>query len=192
MAGEKKGRCGLLLLSLAALVMLAVALVAVPWWMQWSTYREAAATTAERIARYRSLIDSRDAFKAQLRQLEEQPRERGYFIEADNPELAAADLQQRIKEMVSKAGGTLVSTQSIFGDEKGPPRKVEIKVRMKGDVEALAKVLYAIERNTPVLMVEDLAVRSRRTVKGRRNNRVEGYSLDANFRVIGYMMGASP
>lgn len=191
MAADKK-HCSLLLGSLVVVLVAACILIAIPWWMQWRTYQDTAMEAAERIARYRILIDKRDSFAAQLRQLAERPRERGFFIQADNPELVAADLQQRIKEMITKADGTLVSIQSLSGGSDGPVRKIEIKVRMKGDVEALAKVLFDIERSTPVLMVEDLSIRSRRTVRGRRSDRVEGYSLDVNFRVVGYMMEAAP
>ncbi len=191
MAPEKK-HCILLLGLLAAVLLLGIVLIAVPWWMQWRSYQDAAAETAERVARYRSLIDRRESFAKQLRQMEEQFSERGYFVRADNPELVAADLQQRIKEIITKADGTLVSTQSLSGNDDEPIHRVEIKVRMKGDVESLARVLFDIERSTPVLTVEDLAVRSRRTVKGRRRNRVEGYSLDANFRLVGFMMEAAP
>lgn len=60
---------------------------------------------------------------------------------------------------------------------------------MKGDVVALSKVLHELEGQLPVLMVQDISIRSRRTVKGRRQNRVEGYELDVSFGVVGYLPG---
>jgi general secretion pathway protein M len=190
--GKQTPRCGMVLGSMAVLLLLAVASMAIPWWSKWQAYQEDAADTAARVARYRALIESREDIEKQLHQLQEQIRQRGYFVEAGNPDLAAADLQQRIKEIVTKAAGTLVSTQSLAGNDRETSRTVVIKVRMKGDMDALARVLYALETGVPVVTVENLSIRGRRTVKGRRKNRVEGYSMDVNFNVLAYMMEASP
>ena len=187
-----KARCGLYLSGLLLLLVLLPALVLVPWWLQWNSYRETASEVAQRIARYRALLDSRGELKARLGSLRKQLKTGGYFIEAGNTELAAARMQQFVKEAVEKAGGALVSTQNLAGHETGQLQLIEIRVRMKGDVESLARVLLALEASRPVMTVEDLSIRSRRTVRGRRKNRVEGYSLDANFRVVGYLAEASP
>ena len=191
MAEESRKRCLLYLAGLVLLALLVVALILVPWWVQWQGYQETASETAQRISRYHALLESRDELKSRLDDLQKRLRKHGYFLEAANAELAAAELQQLIKETVEKAEGTLVSTQHVQGGEAtGRLRPVEIKVRMKGDVESLAKVLLELQGSNPVVSVEDLTVRSRRTVKGRRKNRVEGYSLDVNFRVVGYLLEA--
>lgn len=184
-------KCVLLLSLLVVLVVLLLASVLVPWWSKMERYGEVADQAAERIGRYERLIASRPAIKERLQKLRQQLQTKGYFIKASSPELGAAELQKRVKKIVSAAGGTLVSTQNVDTGSASGLRKIEIKVRMKGDVGMLAKVLHALEGELPVVMVENLSLRSRRTVKGRRQNRVEGYALDITFNLVGHMLGGA-
>lgn len=186
-------RCGPYYLLLGLLAILIPALVLVPWWIQWHDYRQTAVEVAERVARYQRLLAGEDALRSRLAAFNSQLKQRGYFIEAGNSELAAAEIQQFVKTLVEKSGGTLVSTQHLPGGQDAQwLRPVEIKVRLKGDVESLARILFGLESSNPVLAVEDVSIRSRRTLKGPRKSRVEGYSLDVNFRVVGYLMGSAP
>lgn len=188
MTKKGKSRCGLFLGLSLLLVVMVLALVLGPWWLQWRNYQDAAVGLAERVVRYQRLLDGRSDLESQLARFRKELMMRGYFIEAGSAELAAAELQQFIKEAVEKAEGTLVSTQNIPTEEGGELQRIEIKVRMKGDVESLARVLHVLEGSNPVVTVEDLSVRSRRTIKGRKKSRVEGYSLDVNFKVVGYLL----
>ncbi|WP_456376814.1 type II secretion system protein GspM [Thiolapillus sp.] len=183
------GKCVLLLGALFLSVMLLLALIFLPWWSRMQTYDAAASQSADRIERYQRLLDSRPLLEKRLKALRQDLRKRNYFISAANPELAAAELQNRVKKIVTGAGGKLISTQKLDADKDGDTREIEIKVRMKGDVEALAKVLHELEGQLPIIMVQDISIRSRRTVKGRRQNRVEGYELDVSFGLVGYLPG---
>ncbi|WP_456373484.1 type II secretion system protein GspM [Thiolapillus sp.] len=183
-----KQRCALLLGGMGLLVLLALAMIFYPWWSRMQFYDHAVNQAADHIQRYQRLLDSAPEQREQLKNLHQQLRKGKYFIAATNPELAAAELQKRVKTIVSEAQGKLVSTQKVDTQDEGIAREIRIKVRMKGDVEALSRVLHELEGQLPVVSVNNVSIRSRRTVKGRRTNRVEGYELDVNFELAGYML----
>lgn len=186
---SKQLRC---LISAALAVVLLVILglaVILPWWNQMALYDEEALDTAERMGRYQNLIASKQDLAKELQQLRANQNKQGVFITAPSAELAAAQLQRHAKDAVSKAGGTLVSTQNLAQDPDDMPEKIQVRVRMKGDAGALADVLHNIESAHPLMFVENLSVKSRRTVKGRRKNRVTTYDLDVSFDLAGYLIG---
>ena len=175
-------------LAVALLVLLGLAVI-LPWWNQMALYDEEALDTAERMGRYQNLIASKQDLAKELQQLRANQNKQGVFITAPSTELAAAQLQKQAKDAVSQAGGTLVSTQNLEPDADDMPEKIRVRVRIKGDAGALADVLHGIESAHPLMFVENLRVKSRRTVKGRRKNRVTTYSLDVNFDLAGYLLG---
>lgn len=175
-------------LAIALLVLVALAVV-LPWWNQMAVYDEQALDAAERMGRYQNLIASKQDLAKELQQLRANQNKQGVFITAPSTELAAAQLQKQAKDAVNQAGGTLVSTQNLEPDADDMPEKIRVRVRMKGDAGALAEVLHSIESTHPLMFVENLRVKSRRTVKGRRKNRLTTYKLDVNFDLAGYLLG---
>ncbi len=175
-------------LAIALLVLVALAVV-LPWWNQMAVYDEQAVDAAERMGRYQNLIASKQDLAKELQQLRANQNKQGVFITAPSTELAAAQLQKQAKDAVNQAGGTLVSTQNLEPDADDMPEKIRVRVRMKGDAGALAEVLHSIESTHPLMFVENLRVKSRRTVKGRRKNRLTTYKLDVNFDLAGYLLG---
>jgi len=175
--------------AIALLVLVALVLV-LPWWNQMSFYEDAAMAAAERMGRYQNLISGKQEMLRELQQLRAGQNKQGVFVTAPSPELAAAQLQKQAKEAVNQAGGTLVSTRNLAPDQEDMPEKIRVRVRMKGDAGALAEVLHSIESAHPLMFVENLSVKSRRTVKGRRKDRVTTYSLDVSFDLAGFLLGA--
>lgn len=185
--GERQ-HCALILGGLGLLLILALVLVIYPWWTRMQFYDKALDQAADHIQRYQRLLDSAPEQRKRLKHLRQQLKKRKYFVSAANPELAAAELQKRVKTIVAEASGKLVSTQKVDTQGIDPIREIKIKVRMKGDVDALSRVLYELEGRLPVVTIDNVSIRSRRTVKGRRKNRVEGYELDISFELVGYML----
>ena len=175
-------------LAVVLLVLLGLAVI-LPWWNQMALYDEQALDTAERMGRYQNLIASKQDLVKELKRLQASQNEQGLFVTAPSTELAAAQLQKRAKDAVSKAGGTLVSTQNLQPDPDDMPEIIRVRVRMKGDAGALAEVLHGIESAHPLMFVENLTVKSRRKVRGRRRNRVTTYDLDVSFDLAGYLLG---
>ncbi len=175
-------------LAIVLLVLVVLALV-LPWWNNMLHYSDVALDAADRMGRYENLIASKPGLTKELQRLRAGQNKQGVFITAPSTELAAAQLQKQAKEAVSSAGGTLVSTQNLQPNPDESPEIIRVRVRMKGDVGALVEVLHSIESTHPLMFVENLKIKSRRTVKGRRKNRVTTYSLDVNFDLAGYLLG---
>lgn len=182
-------RCLLPIATLVVLLATVIAAIMIPWWKKNLEYQQAAENAADRIGRYQRLIQQRPAFRDALAQLRSEHKKRGYFLAGSSEELAAAELQKQVKDVVGEAGGTLVSTQNIPAGIKDLPGKVQVRVRLKGDTDALTKVFYELERQHPLLFIENLNIKSRRSVRGRRQNRVTTYTLDVGFNLVGYMQG---
>jgi General secretion pathway protein M. len=189
---RERGRCPLLLAALAVLAALLLLAALLPWWSQWRADLERAAVTEARVARYRSLVDSRAELEKALDEIAKRVEAQRYFIEAANLELAAAGLQQRIKTVVAEAGGTLVSTRNLSGGQRETGGNwIRIEVRMKGDTATLARVLLALRRERPVELVEALTVRGRALYR-KRGNRMETtrrQELEIGFRVTARLQG---
>jgi len=186
---SKQLRCLISATLAVALLVLLGLVVILPWWNQMALYDDEALDAAKRMGRYQNLIASKQDLAKELQQLRANQNKQGLFITAPSTELAAAQLQKSAKEAVSQAGGTLVSTQNLEQDADDMPEKIRVRVRMKGDAGALADVLHSIESAHPLMFVENLSVKSRRTVKGRRKNRVTTYDLDVSFELAGYLLG---
>lgn len=186
---NRKHRYQALLLLLLLVLVVAVSIL-VPWWLKMDFYQERIAALTERHQRYANLVTRKPLLQRELKALKKQFKVSQYYIDASTPQLAAAQLQQRVKQVITRAGGKLVSTQNLPRPEKDGDKKVAVRVRMNGDTDVLVKVLHDLEAGKPLLFVENLSIRSRKRVEGRRKKRKTIYSNDLHFDLIGYQRGA--
>ena len=105
----------------------------------------------------RRMMAQEPQLQAQLESLDKEVESASFYVDADTPALAAAALQKQVKTAVDGAGGTLTSTQNLPMKEEGNAHRVAILVRMRGDVDALFKVLYDLEAASPVGETEEVA-----------------------------------
>ncbi len=190
--GTRHRNCTPLLIMLFSFASLLLLLILLPWWSQWQKDREQAAVISARIARYRALLDSRSRLEAGLKEIDTRLKQSGYFMEATSPEVAAAELQNRVKAVVTRAGGTLVSSEVLNAEKE--PGWVGVKVRMTGDDDALSRTLLALRRTRPVVLVEALTVRGQVRYR-RQGDRMVPQSappLDIGFQVVGRTWRKSP
>lgn len=191
MTGAENRRCHCLL-SAGVLLLLLVAVGAVvflPWWAQMQHYDERAVELTERLARFRALSARRPLLESQLQQVRLQHRKNEYYIDAATPAVAAAVLQRKVKQVAESSGGELLSTQNLPQNPAEKPMQIAIRVRMSGDVSGLVKTLHELEGGRPLLFVDNLSIRSRKKVRGRRKNRTVVYRLDVRFDLSGYLRG---
>lgn len=154
----------------------------------WATFRDNQAAIDDHrfhIARYQDIVSRGPALKAELGELE-QSRDIGrYTLEHKSATLAAAAMQEQLKEVVERSGGRLSSTQVLPAETGKGFTHVALRVRMAVDVPALQQVLHALESNVPVMLVEDLVVTSR--TSRRRRRRASQSMLDVRFKLTGLM-----
>ncbi len=85
---------------------------------------------------------------------------RSLFLSGHTMTIAAATLEQRVKETVERSGGALTSSQV---EPDGPDAKdgfVRLTASIEVDQSAIQAILYEIEAGTPYLFVDKLSIQS--------------------------------
>ena len=96
--------------------------------------------------------------------------------------IAAARLQGRIEPLATGSGMTIGSTEILTSEAQGDYRRIGLRLIVSGSYESLLKLLAAVEKATPPLVVDNLQIRSLQHRLGNRQLR----GLDASFDVFGF------
>ena len=181
---SKLGAIGLLL-AVLALIYLAVA---APLLSLGREYREQVEDLRFRLQKLQKVADGKAALTQRLDSIKALARQNEAFLPTSTAALASADLQTRIKQAVSEAGGELSSTQVIPERNEENAVRVGVKIRMTGSTPVLRQVLHTFEAGKPYLFIENLNIRPIRMPRNPRdkNPYVED-RLSVDFDVIGYM-----
>lgn len=174
-------------------------LVAVPL---INAYEENAAA----IERAETLLQRQHALAAQQPQLRERLEEEreqadalSGYLEGPSDALAAAELQDLVKEVVEGSGGELRSTRILPAEdvEASPgTRRTTLRVQMMVNIEGLGEILHALEAGQPYVLIDELSIRNQRERRQRRrNNRAEVADgepmLDVSLELSGFVREAS-
>lgn len=144
------------------------------------------AHTQSLLARYERLGDARAALEARLAELEDRQAAGRRVLTAASPSLAAAQLQNDVKELVGRHGGDLKSTQVIAGDREGPFRKITLRASMDADLTSLQRIFHGLEASHVYRFLDNVEIRARLA-----RRRTEATSvptmLDVRFDVFAYL-----
>ena len=155
----------------------------------WQNYR----ATRDTVADYEARIAHMLGISADAKRLSEQRdvlRIQGdsdrYLIGGASATLAAALLQKRIESIVERSGGRLSSTQVLPPETGQDFVRVAIRAHLALDTPTLQQVLYELESQPPLLIIDDLTVISR---GGLETHRPHGapVNLDVQLRLLGWM-----
>jgi hypothetical protein len=121
------------------------------------------------LQKYADFVAKKGEFEQKLQALKETRKaDEAKLIEGQTPNIAAAALQNSIKSLVTAKGGT-ISSDRVDKPEDVDKFKI-ISVSIDGtvpDMRFLSEILYAIETQTPSLVIRELDAR----VKDFRNPR---------------------
>ncbi|HEY1588446.1 MAG TPA: type II secretion system protein GspM [Rhodanobacter sp.] len=115
------------------------------------------------------------------------------FLADDDPNTAAADLMQRVVDVVGNSvhGGTCEVSQKM--PLPNPPttpgepyRKAAVNINLSCDIESLASVLHELEQGMPYVFIDDLSI-YRNPVAAQQNH---ASSLEVQFTLSGYLRPA--
>ncbi|WP_417361781.1 type II secretion system protein GspM [Gallaecimonas pentaromativorans] len=183
----------LALLVLALGLLLLWLLLVAPLYGYFSARLEQLSTQQDMLARYQRLGQRIPELEQQLAILKRQRPAENLYLQAPTPALAAARLQQRLNQLVGQVGGQLVSTQIVNGDTDSPLPKVVLAVRMRAETPELARLLYELEANRPLLFVDDLVVtanpRLTLVTAASRSGIAPLATLDIRFSLVAYAGG---
>lgn len=180
-----------------SLLLLLIALVGVllinPLWERYASNRDLIADLEDKVVRFESVATREAELERQFSTLERTSNLGELTLQADSATLAAADLQERVKAAVQAAGGSLTSTQVLEPEKVSSFERVSVNVRMTGSTPAVQKSLYSLETGSPVLVIDDLLVVTRRTTVRLGAKRTEQQQdwLDVRFKVSGFYQSAS-
>ncbi len=72
--------------------------------------------------------------------------------------MASAELQQLVRERVGSSGARLVSSQARETAPEEGHQRASVDVRMRGDINSLRRVLFALASSRPMIFVDELVV----------------------------------
>ena len=144
-------------------------------------------------SRYAAAIAEKPALQQRIAALGAGQAASSAFLAEDDPNTAAADLMQRVVDVVgtSTHGGSCVVSQKM--PMPNPPatagepyHKAAVSISLSCDIEPLAAVLQALEQGTPYLFIDDLSI-YRNPVAGQQGNVAP---LEVQFTLSGYVRPA--
>jgi general secretion pathway protein M len=178
-----------LLLAIAAIL---VYLLGFHWFVgEHLTYAEEVSGLREQLARFEATADQREPLQAQLATIRQNRRDADLFLEQGDFNEAAAAMSERLGQMVTAQADPncqIVSRQPVRPRVQERYNRVTVNVRMRCRVEYLLDILYRLESEVPLMMIDDLNIirpRARRRVGGRVVDVTE--ELDIRFNMLGYL-----
>lgn len=159
---------------------------------------EETAMLTEQIERYQGVAAQREVLQERLRALENVREDDQFFLPEGEFSAAAAGMTERLKQAITTISGEdghcqLSSNRPVQARDEERFERVTVQVRMRCQVEDLVRILYQLENELPVVLVDDVNI-SYRDVRqaraGRRPNQQQQQSvgsLDVRFNMIGYL-----
>lgn len=148
----------LLILTLAS----AVAALALPTWKLHQHYDQHIEEYADHLARFRRVAAMRPEIEAAIHEAEQRDS-RKYYLKANLPTLAAAELQALVTRIVESRQGRIMSTQILPAKDEAKtpgPARIALSVQLSATMVPLQMILHTIETQEPTLFVDQLTVRA--------------------------------
>ena len=111
--------------------------------------------------RLHAAADQLPALHTRLAALQASASTRKVTLEGNSDAIASANLQSLIDELANSAGITVASTEGIAPDDRGPYRRIGLRIALNGDYENLLALLAALDKATPPLVIENLQIHAR-------------------------------
>ena len=187
---QKNSRLTAILLLLIALIL--VYLLCFHWFfMEHAAYSEEIDDLKEQLARFEAVAAQREPLQQQLAAMRENRSDSNLFLSGGDFNEAAAAMSERLGRMVEAQADPncqIVSRQPVRGRVEERFERVTVNVRMRCRVEYLLDILYRLESEIPLVIVDDLNIirpRARRRVGGQIVDVTE--ELDIRFNMMGYV-----
>ncbi|GAB2553808.1 type II secretion system protein GspM [Rhodanobacter koreensis] len=141
-------------------------------------------------SRYAAAIAEKPALQQRLAALGAGQAASSAFLADDDPNTAAADLMQRVVDVVGNSthGGSCEVSQKMPlpsppATPGEPYRKAAVSINLSCDIESLASVLHELEQGIPYVFIDDLSI-YRNPVAAQQNR---GAPLEVQFTLSGYL-----
>ncbi len=136
-----------------------------------------------RYARLAGLVRAEKALDRELAAVREQARQLALPADAD-ADAAGARLQQDLRKLAEETGNTVSVSQVLARESGRDEHRLAIMLRVDGEIDALQRLLAAIERQRPLVFVDNLSVSRGR----QRVGRSVGRSLTSQINLVAYRL----
>lgn len=141
--------------------------------------------------RFRQIAEQRPQIEQRLAEVRQFQAGANYFLPEDSFDLAAANLNSQLKQIIADKAKDpqrcqLISSQNERPTAPEPYQRVVVKVRMRCDLDDLTEILYQLENATPFLFVVELNLYQQLMFQGGVPQPNLG-DMDARFDVFGYI-----
>jgi general secretion pathway protein M len=141
--------------------------------------------------RFRQIAAQRPQIEQRLAEVRQFQAGANYFLPEDSFDLAAANLNSQLKQIIADKARDpqrcqLISSQNERPTAPEPYQRVVVKVRMRCDLDDLTEILYELENATPFLFVIELNLYQQQMFQGGMPQPNLG-DMDARFDVYGYI-----
>jgi general secretion pathway protein M len=175
---------------LAAAVIAVVAAVALPMWLLHRHYDAALTDSLGKLDRYGRIAGTRPGIAKQLDAMRTKETRR-FFLRSGAAALSAAEAQEAVRALIEGSGGRLITMQAPVSKDEGRYRQITVNVQLTANIQALRKILHAIENNVPYLFVDNLTVRSQVPANFKPAPGAEP-EMFVQFDVSGYSLTGAP
>lgn len=187
---QKNAKSTAILLLVIAVIM--VYLLFFHWFvLKHKEYAVEIGDLRDQLVRFQTVASQREALQASLGEIRNSQEDAGLFFDYPTFDEAAAALSGSIGDMVRMQADDscqIVSRQPVRARVQERFEKITVNVRMRCDAEDFVKVLYGMETNIPVMLVDDLnVIRPRTRSRSRNNEAAQQGALDIRFNVSGYL-----
>jgi general secretion pathway protein M len=177
---------------LAALLIIVSFGILGPYAAQLGHYHAAIDEKQFRLQRLWGVARQLPALQEEIKRLRKLAQTEGYFLQQNTAALSAAQIQERVAEMVTAQGGEIRSVQVAQEQTENGFTRVSVKVRMQATSEIIATLFSDIEARRPLLFVDDVQIsvgrrRMRVARRGREPARENG-EVELSFELYGYMI----
>jgi Tfp pilus assembly protein PilO len=105
----------------------------------------------------------------------------GQFLAGPNAAVAAADLQEIVKNLAETHGLSITSTKILPSQETGPYVEVPIQVQMSSSINQLSTFLFHLEHHKKLLFIPEIEINSPR----RLGREIKSPPLQVNLVILG-------
>jgi hypothetical protein len=108
------------------------------------------------------------------------------FLEGESEAIALANLQAMLAGLVSDSGARLRSARTLPARDRSDVRFIGTQLQLSGNIDAVQRLIHAIETRVPYLIVEGLQIVPTSAASGEvPASGTTGPQLDARIDVIG-------
>lgn len=126
-----------------------------------SELREERFIKTRALDKYAALVGQKGDLEEELNSLKEELKnEEAKLLEWQGPSIAAASLQNTIKEIVKNNGGNITTERVNKGEDKGKLKTVSVGMDIVlPDASSLPSIIYSIETSLPYIKISTLDLR---------------------------------